>query len=332
MRELDAKLREILKTETNLERTFRENPGTQSQFDRDVISGAYGLDIFDEKDEKMNKVLIGRMTRYVTWPPRKKTVLELSYVVSGCMRVRVGNEEILVKAGEFFMPNQYTMRSCCPLGENDIVLSIVMKTQFLEQICIRLKKDNPLTQFMMDILRRDIYWNRYLHFQDVDDLVVYNLIEALIYVAFPYLNDDNIGCGSPEDPKLVEMLAEALFVRLSQSMTAADKTASSNYDEVIRQTVLSYIASNYRNASLRQLAGIVNQSESALSRQIKTIFNATFTELLLNKRFERAVILLQQTELSVADIARTVGYENTSFFYRRFRQIYGISPKEFRKK
>ena len=77
---------------------------------------------------------------------------------------------------------------------------------------------------------------------------------------------------------------------------------------------------------------LVHMSESSLSRQIKELFGYNFKDLLLQQRFERAKRLLEQTDLPIADIAQTVGYENTSFFYRRFRELYGISPKSFRAK
>ncbi len=75
---------------------------------------------------------------------------------------------------------------------------------------------------------------------------------------------------------------------------------------------------------------MLNQSESALSRQIKRITGKTFKELLQLRRFEQAEYLLRSTALPASDIAMAVGYENTSYFYRRFRELYGMSPKEFR--
>ena len=45
---------------------------------------------------------------------------------------------------------------------------------------------------------------------------------------------------------------------------------------------------------------------------------------------KQACYLLRNTVLPVADVARSVGYENTSYFHRLFRSLFGLSPKEYR--
>ena len=56
----------------------------------------------------------------------------------------------------------------------------------------------------------------------------------------------------------------------------------------------------------------------------------SFKELLLRKRMDKAEQLLIETQLSVSDIILAVGYDNTSYFYRVFRERHGISPREYR--
>jgi len=56
----------------------------------------------------------------------------------------------------------------------------------------------------------------------------------------------------------------------------------------------------------------------------------SFKELLVEHRFKMAEYLLKTTNLSVADIAFAVGYENPSYFYRQFRRRYGKTPRSVR--
>ena len=46
----------------------------------------------------------------------------------------------------------------------------------------------------------------------------------------------------------------------------------------------------------------------------------------------QAAYLLSSTTLPVADIIESVGYDNTSYFYRKFKEKYGMSPKEYRER
>ena len=53
-------------------------------------------------------------------------------------------------------------------------------------------------------------------------------------------------------------------------------------------------------------------------------------ELLQKKRLNKAVQLLVETKLSVSNIIAGVGYDNASYFFRIFKERYGMSPKEYR--
>ena len=55
-----------------------------------------------------------------------------------------------------------------------------------------------------------------------------------------------------------------------------------------------------------------------------------FQEHLQRKRFQQAVAFLIDTKMTIAEIMNTVGYENSSYFYKTFRDKYGMSPKEYR--
>lgn len=46
---------------------------------------------------------------------------------------------------------------------------------------------------------------------------------------------------------------------------------------------------------------------------------------------EQAAYLLSKTTLSTEDILHTVGYENSSFFHNKFKELYGKTPKEYRR-
>ena len=69
-----------------------------------------------------------------------------------------------------------------------------------------------------------------------------------------------------------------------------------------------------------------------LSREIKKRTGKTYKELLQNKRMSQAAYLLTSSAVPVTDIIESVGYDNTSYFYRKFRERYGMSPKEYRER
>ena len=53
-------------------------------------------------------------------------------------------------------------------------------------------------------------------------------------------------------------------------------------------------------------------------------------EFLISYRMTKAAELLKLTKLSIADIGNAVGYPNQLHFSRAFKNVYGISPRQWR--
>ena len=51
---------------------------------------------------------------------------------------------------------------------------------------------------------------------------------------------------------------------------------------------------------------------------------------LMEQKLSQAAYLLAKTDLPTESIFHSVGYENSSFFYRKFKEAYGMSPREYR--
>ncbi len=69
-----------------------------------------------------------------------------------------------------------------------------------------------------------------------------------------------------------------------------------------------------------------------LSRTLKAHTGMTATELINETRINRAAYLLAATDAGIAAIAFDCGFENLSYFYRRFRQFHGEAPRSYRHK
>lgn len=95
--------------------------------------------------------------------------------------------------------------------------------------------------------------------------------------------------------------------------------------------VLQMIASNSPH-NIHQLALECNLSESHLQHLFKQSTGVGLGQLLSEHRMQRAANLLGQTNMSIKEIAWTVGYEHTSSFTRAFERHFCEAPRAYRQK
>ncbi len=121
-----------------------------------------------------------------------------------------------------------------------------------------------------------------------------------------------------------------LFLQLLNYTDKIEQGEDDPYDNYLTLSVLRHIEENYRDSNLTVLAKDLNQPIYLLSRLVKRSTGYTYKELLQRKRFQKAVELLGNTTLSVNDIISAVGYDNTSYFHKVFREKYNMSPRQYR--
>lgn len=98
------------------------------------------------------------------------------------------------------------------------------------------------------------------------------------------------------------------------------------------ESAMQYMDLHYwENVRVDDIAEVLHISRKYLCEVLERCIGMSTKEYLLSKRVEIAAELLLQTEMTVSEVAREVGYEEYTQFSRLFRQKKGISPRQFRK-
>ena len=93
-----------------------------------------------------------------------------------------------------------------------------------------------------------------------------------------------------------------------------------------------YIKERYgENISIGDIAGQEGFNVSYFSTLFKKETGQTFSEYLTKVRMDEAKRLLKETNLSIAQICRAVGYSDIKHFTATFRKSTGVKPSEYRK-
>ncbi len=84
--------------------------------------------------------------------------------------------------------------------------------------------------------------------------------------------------------------------------------------------------------TVNELATLSGRSLSAFKRDFEVQFNNTPANYLKEKKLDKALELIQSTNLAISEICYQVGFNDTSNFTKIFRQKYKQSPSGYRKK
>ena len=99
------------------------------------------------------------------------------------------------------------------------------------------------------------------------------------------------------------------------------------------QIMMHYIQRNYRyRITLDDIAQTVSMSKSSVLNIFKEYLHTSPVSYLINYRLRQATKLLSNTEDSIASIANETGFEDAGYFCRKFKNLFGMTPNEYRKK
>ena len=96
--------------------------------------------------------------------------------------------------------------------------------------------------------------------------------------------------------------------------------------------IVDYLTEHYaQDFSMADLSARVGMSESSFSRFFSRATGNSFTDFVNRLRINRACQLLMETDRYITKVCYDVGFNNVANFNRRFLQIKGMTPKEFRR-
>lgn len=121
------------------------------------------------------------------------------------------------------------------------------------------------------------------------------------------------------------------FDYLIQSCRKTHPVESSKMSDYYIREAITFIEQNFQNdISIEDIAARVGINRSYFGKIFHKVLGTSPQEFLINYRMTKATELLKLTSLSIAEIGNAVGYPNQLHFSRAFKNVYGISPKNWR--
>lgn len=140
-------------------------------------------------------------------------------------------------------------------------------------------------------------------------------------------------CNLPYCEQIMEQLFKTLMFYLEQNFREDMRYLVTRADQDPQiMEILGFMVDNYQSITLQSVAAHFHYSPAYLSRMIRIKIGRNFSSLLKEYKLRQAALLLQNSTSKLADICESVGYKDTAQFIHSFKELFGVTPMQYRKK
>ena len=254
----------------------------------------------------------GPLMLYLHWHEEAEILLALE----GDVTVRINDRSFHMREGEAAYIEPCSLHACYK-AETDTchLLALVFRPDVIAP-----GRDPALYEtYVAPVTRGSVRFASHL----VREIDWQNEILTLVRSTLPY-------CTIPYEQSDLA-LRGVLYTVWSNLFLHAESGDKPKTDSSRLEPALKYIYENYRfPITISDIAAQVNLSVSRFSALFKKSFHMSPVAHLLQYRLHRCTILLLSSDLTVAEIAFTSGFDNLSNFNRQFREHMGCTPTAYR--
>lgn len=225
---------------------------------------------------------------------------------------------ITIKQGELYAGQPFAGHALCVHDNQETIIFgvLIQKETFFHSFLPMLPAASGLFNFFLDPATNS-FSDEFIHFKINNSCDICELLEMMVV---EYANSKS------DTQDVLKPLALSFLMQIARQYTAQKRpTMPKRVSECIAQ----YIGEHFDSATLQSVAAHFSYHPNYISTLLKRELGKSFSELVLQQRMERAVILLNGTTLSVQEIALLLGYSNSSNFYKAFKRFYGCPPREY---
>ena len=278
-------------------------------------------DLFNP-DEKINII---RATAFAIVEDHTHEFLEMQYIVSGKAVHKIAGHSYEVDKGSLLFVN-FGQAHSYVCSEPLTYVNILIQPEFISSELI--DSDNALDMLAIslfeDFAGEDIHIKPHIHFDGSEVIDVEKMLDDMLSEYYA----KQIGYRTA-----LKGLLQYLLVLVFRKFRASDENLSViNHMQRITPEILRYIEDNcFEKLSVSDLAKRCYYNTSYFSRIFKECYGMPLISYIQKKRIDEAVRLLRETDVSVEEICRRVGYSEKKHFYKKFRERTGTTPSAFRK-
>lgn len=228
------------------------------------------------------------------------------------------DNKITIREGELYAGQPFAGHALCVHdNQNTTIIGVlIQKNTFFRTFLPMLSSNSQLFHFLIDPSTNQ-FSDEFIHIKIEDDCNLRALLEMMV-VEYAYKQEDT--------QEVLRPLVLSFLQQISRQYAAVHQQP---VPERLSDQIVQYISTHTDAVSLKEVAKRFSYHPNYISSLLHREIGKSFSEILLEQRMQRAVILLKGTTLSVEEIAQMLGYSNSSNFYKAFREFYQCSPRDY---
>lgn len=268
--------------------------------------------------------LVRKHSRFRDYPLHVHDWIEITYMYSGSCKQIIDGKLYEMKQGQLILMAPGTVHTILPLTQNDILVMIALGQKHLTtNFFNRLSSSSIVSDFFINAFNTESSREPFFLFPSEEDRRLRFFVEEFLCEWYdPSLTTLDM------QHDLFSLIISELVNIMNNHMTSSKIRNRSSY--II--PLLRYIEENYKDCNLTDTADRFGLNPNYLSNLLKKHTGSSFNELVAKEKLSAAKRLLDNSEMPISEIINYVGYQNMSFFYKKFKERYGTLPGVYRQK
>lgn len=244
--------------------------------------------------------------------------LEFIFVEGGVMEVTINSEIVQVTKGNFIFINSGDLHQVTSTGPS-IHHAIVFHPKILNFDYPDISQNSIIQPITKGFLR----FPSSIHFESNLKKYITDKLLKIITISKTKSELSSLSI------KII--LLEIILALFERQLFLETQTNVKEKQENIKK-VITYIKENYnKKILLEDLASLLSMNKNYFSKYFHEALGKTPITYINEYRCEKAAELLKSSELKVLEISLMVGFENFSYFIRKFKEYKRYSPAQYRK-
>lgn len=254
--------------------------------------------------------------------PNRYNGYEIIYVLSGILKEEMHNAIIPLTEDELLITNPNVIHNDIFVEDTEI-LSLRIPVSQIKLILKNSILADSVHHFFEPGLSANASQIEYYHYAPAHSKELRSILEQII---------DEATSSLPGSELIVNGLLSRFLSILSSEKKLQNHMSSESHQNSfsIFLQIERFLEKEYWNTTEAALSQIFHYSNQYLNQIIKQYTGLSIHKYCVEKKLSLASHLLQSSEMPVQQIIQFLGYENKTYFYRIFREKYGMTPQQLR--